>query len=195
MINKKDYCNICDKSISNKRSHNKTKLHTQLSLSVVNKYYIVDVPIIEIDNIINEHIYDYNKKFLNFVCWFKVQKAYFCEKIIMQWIDVPNFKIQKEIISRRNCNQNDLMYIEIMFITDLDCAAYNHYFQLPKPMIERRICQINDRDPNLIKILNQMPEPYKRHIIIKHWGFQNEGPDGIINDYTPVNWMDLEAIV
>ena len=113
----------------------------------------------------------------------------------MQWIDAPNIKIQKEIISRRNCNQNALVYIEIMFITDLDCAAYNHLFQLPKPMIERRICQINDRDPNLIKILNQMPEPYKRHIIIKHWGFQNEGPDGTIYDYTPVNWMDLEPNV
>ena len=43
MINKKYYCNICDKYILNKSSHNKTKLHTQLSLSVVNKYYIVDV--------------------------------------------------------------------------------------------------------------------------------------------------------
>ena len=82
-----------------------------------------------------------------------------------------------------------------MFITDLDCAAYNQFFQLPKPMIERRICQIIDRNPNLIKILNQMPEPYKRHIIIKHWGFQNEGPDGTIYDYTPVNWMDLEPNV
>ena len=38
-----------------------------------------------------------------------------------------------------------------------------------------------------------MPEPYKRHNIIKHWGFQNEAPDGIIYDYTPVNWMDLET--
>ena len=36
-----------------------------------------------------------------------------------------------------------------------------------------------------------MPNPYKRHIIIKHWGFQHEGPFGI-NIYVPVNWMDLE---
>ena len=58
MINKKYYCSICDKYILNKSSHNKTKLHTHLSLSVVNKYYIPNVPVIEIDNVINKHIYD-----------------------------------------------------------------------------------------------------------------------------------------
>ena len=178
--------------MSNKSSHNKTKLHTQLSLSVVNKYFIVDVIVSEIDNTINKHIYDYNKKFLICVCWFKVQNAYFCEKFNMQWIDAPNIKIQKEIISRRNCNQNDLVYIEIMFITDLDCATYNHCFQLPKHMIERRLCQVIDRNPNLIKKLDHMPEPYKRHIIIKHWGFKNDGPDVIVYDYIPANWMELE---
>ena len=66
MINKNFFCNICDKYISNKSSHKKTKLHTQLSLSVINNYYIVDVPVSEKDNIINKHIYGYNKKFLNF---------------------------------------------------------------------------------------------------------------------------------
>ena len=82
-----------------------------------------------------------------------------------------------------------------MFITDLDCATYNHCFQLPKPMIQRKICQIIDCNPNLIKILSQMPEPYKRHITIKHWGFEHEGPDGILYDYIPANWMDLEPIM
>ena len=153
---------------------------------------ILSTYVFEIDNVINKHIFDYNEKFLDFVCWCKIQNDYFCEKINMQWIDAPNIKIQKDIISRRNCNQNDLVYIEIMFITDLDCATYNHYFQLPKPMIERKICQIIDLNPNLIKILDRMPEPYKRHTVIKHWGFQNEAPDGIIYDYMPVDWMDLE---
>ena len=36
MISKKYYCDICDKYNSNKSSHNKTKLDTQLSLKVVN---------------------------------------------------------------------------------------------------------------------------------------------------------------
>ena len=161
-------------------------------MSVVNKYYIVDVTVSEIDNIINKHIYDYNKKFLNFVCWCKVQKAFFCEEFNMQWIDAPNINIQKKIIFNHNCNHNDFVYIEIWFITDLNCATYEHYFQLPKPMIEQKICQIIDRNPNLTKIFNQTPESYKRIIINKHWGFQNEAPDGIIYDYTPVNWMDLE---
>ena len=69
MINKKYYCSICDKNILNKNSQNKTKLHTQLSLSVVNKYHIVDVPVSEIDKVINKHIYDYNKKFLRLLVY------------------------------------------------------------------------------------------------------------------------------
>ena len=86
----------------------------------------------------------------------------------MKWIDAPNIKNQKDYISRRNCNQNYLVCIEIMFITDLDCATYNHYFQLPKPMVERKIYQLFDRNPNLIKILDRVPHPYKRHIIATH---------------------------
>ena len=192
MINKKYYCDICDRYISNKTRHNKTKLHMQLSMSVVNKYYISNVPVSEINNVINKHIYDYNKKFLNFMCWCKIQNDYFCEKINMKWIDTLNIKIQNEIISRRNCNQSDLISIEIIFITNSDHATYNHYFQLPRPMIERKICQIIDRNPNLIKVLNHMPNPYKRHINFKHWGFQTEDYNGIIRDYIPANWMDLE---
>ena len=37
-----------------------------------------------------------------------------------------------------------------------------------------------------------MPKPYKRHIIIKHWGFQHKGPNEIIYGYVPINWMDLD---
>ena len=77
MINKKYYCRISDKYVLNKSSHNKTKLHTRLSLSVVNKFYIVDVPVIGIDNVIIEHIYDYNKKFPNFDCWCIIQNGFF----------------------------------------------------------------------------------------------------------------------
>ena len=146
----------------------------------------------EIDNIINKHIYEYNKKFLNFVCWCEVQNGYFCEKFSLKWINAPDIKIQKEIITLRDCKQNDFVYMEIWFVTDLESASYKHYFQLPKPMIEQKICQIIDQNPNLMKILNQMPEPYKRHIVIKQWGFQNEGSDGITYGYTPVNWMDLQ---
>ena len=59
-------------------------------------------------------------------------------------------------------------------------------------MIERKICQIINRDPNLIKILNKMPEPYKRHILTKHWCFQHEDRFGIIQNFSPGIWMELE---
>ena len=38
-------------------------------------------------------------------------------------------------------------------------------------MIERKICQTIDRGPNLMRILNKKPEPYKRHILTKNWCF------------------------
>ena len=192
MTNKKYYCDICDKYILNKSRHNKTKLHKQLSLSVVNKFYIPNVSVIEIDNIINKHIYDYNKKFYDFGCWCNIQNDYFCEKNRVIWDSLPHaIKIMEKIIKRYNCRQDDLVNIEIIFITDLKSATYGHYIQLPRTMLERKICQIIDRNPNLIKRLDNMPNPYKRHIIIKHWGFQHEGPFGI-KYYVPVNWMDLE---
>ena len=59
-------------------------------------------------------------------------------------------------------------------------------------MVERKICKIIDRDPNLIKMLNQMPEPYKRHTVVKHWGFKIEDNDGVMCDFIPANWIDLQ---
>ena len=79
--------------------------------------------------------------------------------------------------------------MEIVFITDLKSATYKHYFQLPKTMMERKMCQIIDRYPNLIKILDHMPEPFKKHNIFKHWGMRYN--DELI--VVPANWMDLEA--
>ena len=133
------------------------------------------------------------KNFLDFSCWCKIQNEYFCEKNKVIGKIVPDtIKILEKIIKRYNCRQNDLVYIEIIFITDLESATYNHYFQLPKLMSERKICRIIDRNPNLIKILDHMPKPYKKHNIIKNWGFQQKLPNGIIYGFVPVNWMDLE---
>ena len=192
MIRKKYYCKICDKYISNRNRHNKTKLHTQFSRSIVNRYYFNNIFMNEIDNTINKRIYDYKKKFRKFKFWCIIQNGYFCEKIIMILLDGPNIKIQNDIISRRKCNQKDLVNIKIIFITDSKYATYNHFFQLSKPMIERKFCLMIDRNPNLKKVLNHMPDPYKKHIIIKHWGLQYKCHDGMIRNYYPINWMDLE---
>ena len=151
MINKKYSCNICDKYISNKNSHNKSKLHSQLSLSVVNKYNINDIPINEIHNTIKKHVYDYKKKFIDFVCWCKIQNIHFCEKFNMVWMDESNIEVQEKIIKKHIYKQDDDVCTELWFITDLNYATYSHYFQLTKTMIERKICQIIDRNPNLLK--------------------------------------------
>ena len=189
MINKTYYCNICDKYVLNKSSHNKSKIHKHLSLGVFNKDRISNVPVIEIDDVINKHIYDYNTRFVNYICWCKIQNEYFSDNYRVIWHTSPKaIKIKEKIIKRHNCQQNDLVNIEIVFISDLDCVTFNHYLQLPKRVLERKICQIIDRNPNLIKTLYAMPEPFKNHIIMKYWGFQQNG-----YDYLPRNWMNLEA--
>ena len=199
MIDKKYYCHICNKYVLNKSSHNKTKLHTQLSLSIVNKYTLNDVPVTEIDNVLNKYVCAYKKNFHIFHHLCIIQNEYFCERIRFAPDVVENhgelIKIQEEIIRRYKCKQDDLVYMKIIFITDLESATYNHYFQLPKPMIERKICQIIDRNLNLIKTLDCMPEPYKRHIIIKHWSIRYEDDYGNVYMDIPDNWTDLEPNV
>ena len=60
-------------------------------------------------------------------------------------------------------------------------------------MIERKICQIIDRTPNLIRILDHMPEPCKRHNIIKHLGIRyGDDDDERIYVFVPHNWEDSE---
>ena len=100
-------------------------------------------------------------------------------------MDESNIEIQEKIYKKHNCKQDDVVCIELWFITDLNYATYIHYFQLPKPVTERKSCQIIDRNPNLIKILNKMPEPYQRHIVTKHWCFQHEDRFGIIRNFLP----------
>ena len=40
-----------------------------------------------------------------------------------------------------------------------------------------------------------MPEPFKRHIVTKHWCFQNEDMFGILREFLPVIWMELEHYI
>ena len=123
--------------IFQKNSHNKTKLHTKLSLSVVNKYNINDIPMDEIDNTINKYVYHYNRKNLStsFV-GVKYKIIIFMKKIIMGWMDESNIEVQEKNTKKHNCKQDDDVCIELWFITNLNYATYNHYFPLPKPMIE-----------------------------------------------------------
>ena len=133
MSNKKYSCNICDKYFVNKGSYNKSKFHTQLSLSVVNKYSVVGVPVIEIDNVLNKYVCDYNKKICIFDHLCIIQNEYFCKGIRFAPDILENhgelIEIQEEIIRSYKCRQDDLVYIESIFITDLKSATYNHYFQ------------------------------------------------------------------
>ena len=191
-MKRKVYCDICDKYISNKNKHIKTDLHKRLAVSVVNRYHIKIVYVKEIDNVLNEHITDYNKKFLNFVCYWEIQNENFCYKINFGWINRPNIQIGEKLIKRYDCSQRVFVHIKIVFVTDLVFLSYDHYIKQPRQMIERKICKMVDQNPNLIKTLNVVPTPFRRYIIIKNWGFNQVDPFGIICDYVPLDCENLE---
>ena len=109
-------------------------------------------------------------------------------------MDGCSIKIGGQIQGKYNCNQNELAHIKIVFIVDLDFQSYNHYLQQPKPMIVRNICKIIDKNPNLIKTMKNMPEPFLRHIIVKHWGFRREDIRGIMQEFIPDNWELIDYI-
>ena len=81
--------------------------------------------------------------------------------------------------------------MKIVFITDLDYLTYEHYLKQPWPMIERKICQITHKNPNLIKTLNKMPSPYRNHLIASRWGVENVYDGNIRHTVIPANWMDI----
>ena len=66
-------------------------------------------------------------------------------------MDESNIEVEEKIIEKDNCKQDDDVFIELWFITDLNHFTYSHYLQLPKHIIERKICQIIDHNPNFDK--------------------------------------------
>ena len=67
-MKKKVYCDVCDKCISSKNIHSKTKTHKLLSLSIVKRVFIKNFQVKTIEFVIDKHIFDYNKKFIRFFC-------------------------------------------------------------------------------------------------------------------------------
>ena len=191
-MKKKIYCDVCDKFISNKSSHKKTETHKTLSLSIVNRFYIKNIDVETIDYVINKHVDDYNKKFLNFYCCFEIRNDNFCCRMNSGLVLQPFIGISEKLIRQYKNNQKKLVNLKIMFVTDLERLSYNQYLQQPRQMIERRICKIIDCNPNLMKTLNKMARPYKWHIVKKYWGFVGEGPWGKECIIVPANWQDLE---
>ena len=124
------------------------------------------------------------------LCW--NSKFCFCSNLDLGWIDLPFVVISDEMIKRYKCNEKELVDMKLMFVTDLEYQSYNHYLQQPRPMIEKQICKIIDRNPNLIKTLNKMPSLYSRYINIKQWGLTLVSPRGIIRQFLRGNWENRE---
>ena len=59
-------------------------------------------------------------------------------------------------------------------------------------MIERKFCQLIDKNPNLIKTLNKMPVPYREHIMDVNWGIGYIYHGDVKHSILPDNWIDPE---
>ena len=62
------YCSICDKTFFTAFGlrHNRSLKHVKLSLSVVIRYNLENIKVEDTNNILNEHINEYRKKFVRF---------------------------------------------------------------------------------------------------------------------------------
>ena len=159
-MKKKIYCDICDKYISKKSSHNKTNTHKLLPLSVLNRFYIKIIHVETTDYVINEHIIHYNKKIVNFCSYVEIRNEFFCSKLDLGWLNLLFVVSSDEIKKRYKCIKKELVDLKFIFITGLEYQSYNHYLQQPRPMIGRQICRVIDRNPNLTKTLDKMRTAY-----------------------------------
>ena len=166
-MNEKYYCSVCDKYVLRKNKHNNSKSHKRLLLLVVNRFLIKHVPVKFIDLVLNRHTIEYNENFHSFEWYYEFQNENFYCRKNLGWISGPDIKCSEIMQRKYNCSRIELVNMKIVFITDLQYQSYEHYLKQPRQMVERRICRLIDQNPNLIKTLENMPMPFKTHLIVE----------------------------
>ena len=112
------YCSICDKTINTsfRLRHNKSPKHVELSNCVVNRYNVDNNKVEDTNNILNEHINDYKKKFVKFKFICKISS------IIIR--DYP----KHILIKKYKFKLSDTINLQITFTTQLDNMTLDIFF-------------------------------------------------------------------
>ena len=82
-----------------KHQHEKIKSHIQLSLSVVKGFLIENVRVKDIDQILQNHVMEYNKNILAFKCFCDIKNERFSGKMMLRWLCNPNIYLAGKLQS------------------------------------------------------------------------------------------------
>ena len=158
---------MCDISvkIKSKKKHINSRAHRSLTNKIIHKINIKNPNFLQIENILQKHVDDYNKKFEFYLIYCK-WKLHFSDTIIDMKSDElcnlfpPSWKLRKFLLSKIERLENDeclfshISDMEIVFITNWRNATYEHYLKIPKTMLEWSFIKKLAINPNLIAAFN-----------------------------------------
>ena len=161
------HCDLCDKSIRirSKKKHLNSQSHKSLTRSIICKYTVENPSFFHMNDILKKYVDDYNKKFEFYLISCK-WKLHFSDTIIniksdrLYNIYIPSRKLRPYLISKIEDFESDghkfshISQMNIVFISNLRNMTYQHYLQIPKPMIEWTIIRKLATNPKLIKAFN-----------------------------------------
>ena len=161
------YCDLCDRSIKikSKKRHLNSRDHKSLTNSIICKYTVENPSFFHMNDILKKYIADYNKKFEFYIIVCKWKLA-FSDTIIniksdrLNNIYIPRRKLRPYLISkienleRAGRKFSHISEMNVVFISDLRNMTYEHYLQIPKPMIEWTMIKKLATNPKLIRAFN-----------------------------------------
>ena len=161
------HCELCDKSVNikSKKKHINSQSHRSFTNKIIHKSNIKNPNFLQIENILQEHVDDYNKKFEFYLIYCK-RKLHFSDTIIdiksdrLHNIFPPSWNLRRLLLSKierlenNECIFSHISDMEIVFITHWRNATYEHYLKIPKTMFEWTMIKKLANNPNLIKAFN-----------------------------------------
>ena len=161
------YCDLCDKSIKirYKNKHLNSQYHKSLTRSIICKYTVKNPSFFHMKDILKKYVDDYNKKFVLYIIICK-WKLHFSDTIINIKSDrlcniyIHSRKLRPYLISKiedfegSGYKFSHISEMNIEFISNMRNLTYEHYLQIPKPMIEWTLIRKLATNPKLIKAFN-----------------------------------------
>ena len=161
------HCELCDKTIKirSKKKHLNSQYHKSLTESIICKYTVEKPSFFQIEELLQNFVDEYNKKFEFFLIFCK-WKLHFSDTIFIiksdrlynihraGWNLRRNLMSEIENFESYSHNFSHISEMSIVFLTDLTNMTYEHYLKIPKPMIEWTIIKKLAKNPKLIKAFN-----------------------------------------
>ena len=161
------HCDLCDKSIRirSKKMHLNSQSQKSLTRSIICKHTVENPSFFHMVDLLKNFVDEYNKKFEFYIIVCK-WKLHFSDTIIniksdrLYNIYIPRRKLRLYLLSKiedfetADRKFSHLSEMNIEFISNLRNMTYQHYLQIPKPMIEWNIIRKLATNSKLIKAFN-----------------------------------------